>query len=298
MAIEWQPDPTWPTDPDDYLRAIDGVVLDTDPSEGLFRDNEFIHPDLDFRILFPRGWELVNTHQAVGAVSPDGRARFFITLEAPKKPAKSPETEPGATDVPTADARTPEAPETATPPEMPTPQEAAQRFLEENQETFRVRVQREQPVLLGDIEAYRLEIEGRMGLAAVAGHVTFIPHAGQLYRLTAVAVSGAWDEYQGRAHTTARTFRGLTAEEAQSVQVLHLRLARALEDEDIGGLSQRTGNAWPPGRTAVLNGVFVDRRFAEGELVKIALASTYVPKKPAAVPKPGAADAPLGGPTP
>ncbi len=62
------------------------------------------------------------------------------------------------------------------------------------------------------------------------------------------------------------------------MSVVHLRLVPALDGEDIVALSQRTGNAWGPGRTAVLNGVFVDARFSEGELVKIALALPYEPR--------------------
>ena len=288
MTIEWSSDPTWVVEPGTYLRRIDGIVLETDPAEGLFRGNEFVHPDLDFRILFPRGWELVNTHQAVGAMSPDGRARFFLTLEAPKKPEKADGADAASDPSGEDEADGP-------PPEMPTPREAAERFVAEHGNDYRVRVRSEQPVQLGDIVAYRLEIEGRMGVTAIAGHVTFIPHGGFVFRLTSVAVSGSWDQYQGRAHTMARTFRGLTDEERSSVEVLHLRLARALDGEDIAALSQRTGNVWPPGRTAVLNGVFVDRRFEEGDLVKIARASKYVPKRPAGA-KPGNTQDVLGGP--
>ena len=291
VALEWTPEPFRETGRDVYLQRVEGIVLDTNPAEGIFRETEFIHPDLDFRILFPRGWQLVNTNQAVGAISPDGSARFFITLEAPKKPDRP----KGGPD----EGSLERAPTEETPPEMPTPREAAERFLEEQGVEFRVRVQREQPVQLGDIDAYRLEIVGRMGVASVTGHLTFIPHAGLVLRLTSVAVSSSWDQYQGRAHTTARTFRSLTEEERSSVDVLHLGLVHALAEEDIATLSQRTGNAWPTGRTAVLNGIFVDARFEEDELVKIARSSLYVPKPISSERSrmPGDNENVLGGPT-
>ena len=54
--------------------------------------------------------------------------------------------------------------------------------------------------------------------------------------------------------------------------------ARAIEGEGITDLSQRVGNSWGPGRTAVLNGIFVDARFEDGELLKIARSVPYTPR--------------------
>jgi predicted Zn-dependent protease len=293
VTLEWKRDESRPAGGPSYLRRLEGTILDTDPAEGIFRDNEFVHPDIEFRILLPRGWELVNTHEAVGAVSPDGQARFFITLEAPlgRGSADAAAGSEGAT----APLEASDEP----PPEMPTPEQAADRFLEENGEKYGVRLQRRQPVQLAEVEAYRLEMDALMGTTPVSGHVTFIPHRQSVLRLTTVAVSGAWSQYQGRAHATLRTFRSLSAEERASVEVLRLGLAHALEGENIAELSQRTANVWPPGRTAVLNGVFVDARFHEGELVKIARASPYVATaaRRARPRTPGDEDAVLGEPS-
>jgi predicted Zn-dependent protease len=283
MTLDWTPDPTRQTGRTPYLRRIEGIVLDTDPAEGIFRETEFIHPDLDFRVLFPRGWQLVNTHQAVGAVSPEGRARIFITLEPPLLPpgmrdGRHRRGSPAAGENPTQES----ADEPATPPQMPTAVEAADRFASNVGDEFRVSVKRRGPVQIGDIEAYRVDFDGSMGNAAVGGQATFIPHGGMVFRLMSVATASSWDQYVGRAHTTARTFRSLTEEERASVKVLHLRLARAVEGEDVASLSSRTRNQWHAGQTAVLNGIFVDDRFEEGELVKIARAVRYTPRDPEA----------------
>jgi predicted Zn-dependent protease len=292
MTIDWKPDPIRSTDRGTYLRRIEGVVLGPDPAEGIFRETEFAHPDLDFRILFPRGWTLVNTRQAVGAVSPDNNARCFITLEPPLRAQEASEREPGRPEP----AEIPGQPEDSTnaqqdpaqgaspgtppPPSqtMPTPREAAERMVREPRDGLRVNVQREGTVRIGEIEAYRLDVEGSMGPASIGGQITFIPHAGFLFRLTCVAAASSWSSYVGRAHTTARTFRPLTESERNSVEVLHLRLARAIEGEGITDLSQRVGNSWGPGRTAVLNGIFVDARFEDGELLKIARSVPYTPR--------------------
>lgn len=266
-TLAWTRDPMRRSGRSIYLQQIEGVILDTNPAEGIFRETEFIHPDLDFRILFPRGWSLVNAHQTVGATSPDRNAQVFITLEAPKEPEKPEETDGY------------EAESESAPLEMPTPKEAADRMVKNQADELDVRVQREQYVQLGEIETYRLDIQGRIGATPVIGRISFIPHAGLVFRLTSVAASSSWSHYQGRIHTAARTFRPLSDEERNSVEVLHLGVVHALDGEDIAALSQRTGNAWPPGRTAVLNGVFVDTRFEEGQLIKIARSTLYRPSK-------------------
>lgn len=280
-TLEWTRPPGRPVGREPYLRKIEGVVLDTDPAEGIFRETEFIHPDLDFRILFPRGWTLVNTHQAVGAISPDGKARIYMTLEPPLAEGdESPEEE-----VPDLAPAAPEEAGGEAKARMPTAQQAAERFITDPGDEFEVRVERQGVVQIGDVEAVRIDFKGAMGTMGVGGQVTFIPHQGLVLRLMSVAMAARWSEYVGRAHTTARTFRPLTEEERSSVKVLHLRLVHALQGEDLTSLSQRTSNAWPPNRTAVLNGVFVDVRFSEGQLVKIAQAVPYEPHREA-VPAP------------
>jgi predicted Zn-dependent protease len=249
------------------------MLLGTDPAEGIFRDSEFLHPDMDFRILFPRGWELVNTHQAVGATTPDGNGRIFLTARRATLPLEP------------ADPDSRLEPESAGPagPRLLTAKEAADEFIADHGDEFEVRVVRSQPLQIGSIDAYRIDVEGRMSGTAIGGQITFIPHNGLMFRVTGVAPAAQWSHYVGRARTVARTFRPLEAEERDSVEALHLRVVEALDGEDIASLSQRRGNAWSPGRTAVLNAIFVDTRFRQGDLVKIARSSRYRSRDPAAV---------------
>ena len=293
--LEWTPAPGVPTTREAYLRRLRGVVLDTDPREGIFHDTEFVHPDLDFRILFPRGWQLVNTHRAVGAISPSNDARIFITLEPPLRKPGSTKNDPDEKDRADQDNETAAGdrdagagelePVRPTPEEevarMPTAEQAADRFARDEGGEFEIKnIVRRGTVQIGEVEAVRVEFRGSMGGAGVAGQATFVPHDGFVLRVMAVALPGAWSDYVGRAHTTVRTFRRLTDEERSEVRVLHLRLVSAIEGEDISTLSRRTGNTWGPGRTAVLNGVFVNERLSEGDLLKISYAVPYEPEPP------------------
>ena len=263
VPMQWKRDPVRADGREEHLRHIDGIVLGTDPAEGIFRESEFLHPDMDFRILFPYGWELLNSPQAVGATTQGGNVRILLTAQS-------------ATRQEQADPDSPLIARTQVPQPI-SAGEAAEQFIEDTSDDLEVRAVRSQAIQIGPIDAHRIDVEGHMAGTAIAGQVTFIPHNGLMFRLTGIALASQWSQYVGRARTVARTFRALTEEEQQSIEVLQLRVVRAQEGEDIVALSERTRNAWNIGRTAVLNSTFVDTRFEADALVKIARPSRYVP---------------------
>lgn len=65
---------------DDYMGHIDGMIYGPDPRKGFFEDNLFLHPDMAFRITFPKGWRTQNLSQVVLAGSPDEDAVVQLTL--------------------------------------------------------------------------------------------------------------------------------------------------------------------------------------------------------------------------
>ena len=66
----------------EFLQRIDGMVFGENPREGFFQGDVFRHPDLAFRLQFPRGWKGTNQKQAVGAVSPNQDALVVLQLAA------------------------------------------------------------------------------------------------------------------------------------------------------------------------------------------------------------------------
>ena len=63
-----------------YMRRLDGMMFGENPREGFFQGALFRHPDMAFRIEFPRGWTGNNQKQAVGAVSPQQDAVVALQL--------------------------------------------------------------------------------------------------------------------------------------------------------------------------------------------------------------------------
>ena len=65
---------------DEFLNAIDGLDFGPNPRDGYFKDQNFFHPDMKFRMDFPEGWKTQNTRSAVVAVNADNDAMMQLTL--------------------------------------------------------------------------------------------------------------------------------------------------------------------------------------------------------------------------
>ncbi len=65
---------------DQYLERIRGLVFGDRIEDGIVRGNEFLHPLLRLGIIFPEGWELTNTPEAVMAQEPG--TNHFMVLQA------------------------------------------------------------------------------------------------------------------------------------------------------------------------------------------------------------------------
>lgn len=62
---------------DEYLKAVEGLLVDDDPAQGLVKPNGFYHPDLQIAIGRPESFRIVNTQDSVMFLGPQGqRARF------------------------------------------------------------------------------------------------------------------------------------------------------------------------------------------------------------------------------
>jgi predicted Zn-dependent protease len=224
----------------DYLRRIDGLVVGARAAEGVFHGERFLHPDLDFSIRFPTGWRLVNADTAVGAISPDRNAQIFL---APPTPGDSPNA-------------------------------AAEEFIARNGARHRIQVSDPREMWIGSLPAFRFEAIAHT-VPPAAGQLTWIAHAGRVYRLNAIAPPGVGRKYLGRAQNTARTFRALTADERASITERRLRTVEAREGESLTQLSARGGNALGLYLTAVANDLDERAVLRAGTLVKIAREEPY-----------------------
>ncbi len=68
------------TERERYLNNIDGLLFGPNPEDGVVKDNQFLHPGLNFGLNFPENWQIQNLPDRVVALSNDKRAQLQMTL--------------------------------------------------------------------------------------------------------------------------------------------------------------------------------------------------------------------------
>ena len=150
------------------------------------------------------------------------------------------------------------------------PELSAREFLEHVGD--QLRVDQVEPIRIGDLEAFRAR-----GSASGAKIVlTWIAYESAIYRLTGAAASS---RYEGAFLNVARSFRPLDDAQRASIREDHLRLEAARQGEGLAALSQRSGNRWDLQTTAIMNGIFANQALVQGQLVKVAVAVPYEPRR-------------------
>lgn len=61
---------------DQFLTAIDGLLVDDDPRQGIVEGRDFLHPDLRLAFTIPQGYTMQNGTRAVSITGSNGQAQF------------------------------------------------------------------------------------------------------------------------------------------------------------------------------------------------------------------------------
>ena len=69
------------TDPEKFLRLMDGVVFGHSEDQGILRGHDFYHKKLDFRLSLPDQWRVDNQPNQLVAIRPDNKAAILIQLD-------------------------------------------------------------------------------------------------------------------------------------------------------------------------------------------------------------------------
>jgi predicted Zn-dependent protease len=229
--------------PLDYYQMIDGLILGENPEGGLFDEGRFVHPEMGFSIRFPKGWTTMNGQAAVSAISPARDAQATLTVEGT------------GTDI----------------------EKVVDEFIRNEVDGIRVRVRTRKRVKLGDLPAIRIEGSASTGLIGLAHQMTFVAHEGLIFRLSVVSYSSRDAKYRGRGRAFAHSFRALDEAGIYSLMVTRLRIARALPNETLQALSERTHNDLEVVFTGVMNDLYASTTLTKGALIKIGLDEPYLP---------------------
>jgi predicted Zn-dependent protease len=212
-----------------YLERLDGLVFGTNPREGFFRNNQFFHPELRFRITLPEGWPTDNGKQAVLAVSPQKHAVVELSLAKEQTAAA-----------------------------------AARAFLSQlgftSGDPARTSV--------GGLPAVSAAFAAATDRGTVRGSVVFVEHGGAVYRVVGYALEARWPAYQATVERALQSFARLTDPAALNVQPQRVELVRIDRRTTIADLARQRPSPVPAATLALVNQVEPETPLEPGQLLK------------------------------
>jgi predicted Zn-dependent protease len=236
-TLDWDPiDPIADTRSKLYDH-LEGMVLGANPAQGIFKEDQFMHPDLNLSIRFPVDWNTINVPVAVGATQEQGDGQILLTVEK----------------------------------EFTTADSAANAFVENFAKSLGIGPERNESILINGQPARVVAFRDKAGEQSVLLHTYWIHHDTLLLNLIGISTI----KYESLIRSTAESLRNLTSEEKASISGWKLRTEKALAGESLIDFCQRTGNRWDPERTALMNGISIESLLQDEQVLKIAVDTPY-----------------------
>lgn len=233
VSLEVTPAPAIADSREAYYARLEGLLVGVDPSGGIFRDNRFLHPVLDFTLQMPPGWRTANGQNAVLSGPESGDA--LIRLEG-----QGPAADPAS---------------------------AARDFARASGLTL----QSGDGAVIGGFPAYRAVAGAATRQGTVGLDLTWIQHPTGSYRVSGLAPADRFQRYAPAFRATATSFRALTDAERESITERRLRLAETRSGETLEAFSARVSNAWGPAETGIANGLEPGAPLPAGRVLKVAV---------------------------
>ena len=212
-----------------YLNRLRGMTFGKDPRQGYSVGSTFYHPDMAFRMDFPKDWKIVNQRQMVAGVNPDQDAFVVLTLA-----------------------------------QESTPREAEQAFFD--QEGIRMGSQWQRGFRHFEVIP-KPDSSGRTGVP-IRGTVGFRSHQGTVFRLICYTSADRWQNYRQAMHRSLPSFKRLTNKRYLDVHAKKLRIAKLSRDMSLEQFNRQNPSTIELDALAVLNGVEASEILPKGMLVK------------------------------
>ncbi|MBW3630919.1 MAG: M48 family metalloprotease [Gemmatimonadetes bacterium] len=218
----------------EFLNSIDNLVYGENPRAGFFRGSTFYHPDLQFRIDFPQGWQTQNLPQAVVAGSPRQDGVMQLTL-----------ANGGA-------------------------QAAAQQFLGQ-QGIQPLQTSRQNIQGLPAVVSY---FQAQIQQGQIRGLAGFIEHAGRTYQVLSYAPAPSFGAYDQEFQRALGSFRRLTDPQILGMQPNRIDVVRLPQPMTLVEFNRRNPSVVPIEEIALLNQIEnVGAQLPAGTLVKRVIGS-------------------------
>jgi len=213
-----------------FLAMIDNITFGENPRDGFFRDNLFLHPEMEFRLEFPAGWKVQNQRSAVVGVTEQQDAMVQLTLAAESTAA-----------------------------------EALQKFFSQEgvNRTGPAMGSISGMTTAGD--SFSVAQEG----GALRGRVGFVEYGGRVFRLLGLAVETQWNAYESPIRAALASFDRLRDRRALEAQPKRLKVVQPTQAMSLAEFAERYDATVPVETLALINGLEADGRVAPGQPYKV-----------------------------
>jgi len=223
---------------EDFPVPLDGMVFGNNPAKGLFNKEVFLHPELNFTITFPEGWETTNQTFTVAAIHENRKAGVFVGLEDPVR----------------------------------SPEEYGKEFEQEIEKKHGKKPSRSEPRTVNNHQGYLITMTDDSGEKPMYIHILWVKMSGKVFKLIGIAPRSFEPDLQ----KTARSLRALTLEERKAIEVNIVRIVEANKNETIEEISTRHNNVVNTSIIAIMNGIEESAKLNKKQSVKIVLREKYI----------------------
>lgn len=238
--LEWSEKKAIAPDKKTIYNKLDEMYIGQNPQQGVFRENVFMHADLDLAIKFPKKWNTVNVPIAVGAVQPDGEAQIIFLADDPDK----------------------------------SPDSLGMAFAKLLRDKYDKQPAKDQPIEINGFEAYEVSLQDNSGSKPVNYQIYWIKTGKVMFNVMGVS----YTNHTESVTAIVNSMRKLTDEEKSGITGLKIRVAIAQNGETIEKLSSRTNNTWDAELTALMNGLEPNTVLKQGQVIKISVEEPYISK--------------------
>lgn len=214
---------------DEYLRRLDNMTFGKDPRQGYTVGSTFYHPDMAFRMDFPKDWRIVNQRQLVAGVNADQNAFVVLTLAQEK-----------------------------------TPEEAEQAFFA--QEGIQRGPQWRKGFHHFEVTP-QADAAGNTA-PPIRGTVGFKSHEGVLFRLVCYTSADRWKTYSDAMHRSLPSFKRLKDPRYLDVHAKKIKIAKLDRSMSIEQFNRQQPSTIELEALAILNGVEASETLPKGALIK------------------------------
>jgi predicted Zn-dependent protease len=213
----------------EFLRRVNGMVYGADPRAGFFKGTLFVHPQLQFVLRFPDGWNLLNAANSVSGMSAAGDA--VIELRGAQGSAS----------------------------------EAATRFF--GQQGLQAGAT-SQTSIHGNIAVTGAFTAQTDEGGAVRGMATFVEYGGGTWGITAYSMSDRFATYNTQFERATASFDGLTDRVALAVQPLRIRVETVPRVMTLRQFNSQFPSSIPLPELAIINGLAENAQLRASQQIK------------------------------